>query len=581
VIEAYHSAMSTLRQEHPLLAMALIDHRSGRGLPMSFGTMPYLAPLYAIFEDMDGADIISAVQTGKSELFIALMLRLAGWKGRVCGYCLPTYAVRGRFVRKRIDPMLNENPAYRRRLPGEDEGALRQSGAATGSQSLKRFGRGALMFLGANTPSDFLEFSCDAFFVDEYDQCDPVNLAKARDRLRASPYPQLFRLGNPTYPKMGIDSVFQRSDGRRWHYRCSHCGEAQPLDWFVNFIRKEDDGRWALRDRERQTPPPGAGATPLGAGGGVVKGDARPLCRRCEQPFERAECWWAWVAERSMVLRHGYRMTRLDVLSQSIHELFAEWILAQGDSVALATFYTSNLGTAFEQAGARVSVEDLRTSAQADENDYVGGPSYEDDLVVMGVDVGSLLNVNIDRIRLATRPADEDDEEDVGPVTMREGVFVGTVVRFEELDDLIERFHVDVCVIDAQPEARKAQEIRDRWWGSDCDVWLCRFHPTDRIGRDRFGRRLNWKTRVVTVDRTQLLDSTLDEIRFDRRTFPSDSFSVLGWSDQMRAPVRVLDEKKGRVIWTEGSAADHFRFSDAYAAVAAMLAQSGGSYDAS
>lgn len=571
VLDDYYSLLKTLKREAPLLYMAISDHRNLRGSPMSFGTMPYLVPLYQTFPDLDGADVISAVQTGKSELFTLLMLYLAGWRGRVCAYVLPTFSVRSRFVRRRIDPLLTEVKAYRDRIPGGAPELAPSSGAgqaaALGSHALKLFGSGTLMFLGSNTPTDFLEFSADALFIDEYDACEPENLIRARDRLLASPHPQMFRLANPTIPGTGIDKIYRRSDQRRWYYRCPCCGEAQPLDWFVNFVRRRDDGSWELRDRAR------AGQAVLSSTGTMraTQGDARPVCRRCQKPFERYAAWFAWVAEDPAAgRRRGYHMTRLDVLDQSITELFAAWVEAQGSTVDVARFYTSILGLAYEQSGAAITVEDLRNACRGAENDHVGGPEYANDLIVMGVDVGTVLNVTIDAIRLVTVDGEKRIE--------RTCVHVGGYLNFEDLDDLIERFHVGTCVIDAMPETRKAQELRDRHLGGDCDVWLCRFFPVPRVGRERFGLRQEWDVKVVEVDRTQMLDAAFDDLRHKRRVFPSDSFSTFGWSDQMRAPKRVLDEGKGRITWTEGNAADHYRLSDAYALVAHELSQRGGSY---
>ena len=125
------------------------------------------------------------------------------------------------------------------------------------------------------------------------------------------------------------------------------------------------------------------------------------------------------------------------------------------------------------------------------------------------------------------------------------------------------------------PEMRKGQELRD--WAirefSDCQVWLCRFYPTARISVENYGRKLDWRQRVVTVDRTQVMDATFEEIVAKKRSFPYDVFNVLGWVDQMRAPVRILDAEKGRVRWEEGSAPDHYRFADVYDRIAFDLTQ--------
>ena len=111
-----------------------------------------------------------------------------------------------------------------------------------------------------------------------------------------------------------------------------------------------------------------------------------------------------------------------------------------------------------------------------------------------------------------------------------------------------------------------------------CEVWLCRFHPTPRVGQEAFGLRIEWQERVVHVDRTQLLDTTLDELNIGERTLPSDAGTVLGFMEQMRAPVRVLDEARQRYIWSEGDDPDHFRFADAYERVALEMHDRGGGF---
>ena len=85
-------------------------------------------------------------------------------------------------------------------------------------------------------------------------------------------------------------------------------------------------------------------------------------------------------------------------------------------------------------------------------------------------------------------------------------------------------------------------------------------------------------TAILTVDRTQLLDAAYDEIINRRRVLPIDSGSVDDFWSQMKAPVRKLDDKGRRFIWSEGSAADHYRLADAYARVAADQAQQGGGF---
>ena len=528
-----------------MLGLGLMHHRTTRGGPLTFKDKPYLIELYKDFPNIDGADGMKAVQVGWSELLIQLVLERAGWSGRIAAYVLPTYQLRDRFVQARVDPLLQTVPIYRDRLHEGSHGSLR----------IKRFGSGNLMFLGSNTPNDFIEFSADVLIVDEFDRCEQQNLALARDRLRASPYPQMFRIGNPTMPNMGVHRLFSESDGRRWHFRWSPCGEMQPVDWFVNVVRRDENSRWVFRD---------PAAKPSS------HRRARPVCRRCSKPFEREAEGGCWVAERTSVYRRGYHMTRMDVISQPLESLYQEWLEAQGVTARLRAFYASVLGVPYEEAGSTVTAEVLTRLCIGDPIEYGGGDKYRQRVVVAGIDVGTLLNVNVSVL----------EHDDYGN-RVRRCVYLGALTEFSQVYHVLDRFHVDCAVIDARPETRKAQELRDRCMQlGKASVWLAQFHPTDRIGRQDYGMRLDHARHVVTVDRTQLLDATVDEMRHDppKRVFPSDSFTVEGWADQMQASRRVLNERGDRFVWRQGSQADHYRFSDAYERIASDLVGTSAEY---
>ena len=74
------------------------------------------------------------------------------------------------------------------------------------------------------------------------------------------------------------------------------------------------------------------------------------------------------------------------------------------------------------------------------------------------------------------------------------------------------------------------------------------------------------------------MDVTFDEIMNEEHIYPSDVFTVMGWDKQMKAPVRVLQQEKGRVIWTENGAPDHYRFADVYDRIAFDLSQQQGTF---
>ena len=549
MIDNYRSLLNETANRFPLIGQALVHHRNTRGKPMVFADMPYLAPMYRDIPKHNNVCIRKAVQTGLSELMICMTLYHAGWLGKIVAYILPTFSVRDRFVNQRINKVLMATPSYRRLLP---------RGKDVGNNRMKRIGEGSVLFLGSNTAGDFVEFSADTIIVDEIDQCDSDNLEKARDRIRASSDPRIFRLGNPTLPTVGISTLFKNSDQRFWFTKCPHCNKWQNLTWFDNVVEKDDIGNWVPRDVQSRK--------------GLVLGNidqfanhVSPVCRYCNRTFTR-QGFGEWVPRYTNRDLAGYSMSRLDILSQNLTELYIEWVLAQGNTTKISTFYTSVLGMPFEFAGARITTEMLANCQEDYELDYGGSDDYENEVISMGIDVGSLLHVTISKAKVK------------GDKIIRKTLLVITCRSFEEIQDMILRFHVNCCVIDAMPETRKAQELRDWAIVNGVYVWLCRFFPTPRVASQKYGRKLNWKDKVITVDRTQIMDTTFDEFQNQERSLPIDCNTILGYFEQMKAPVRVLDLNRSRIIWAEGSSPDHYRLSDVYDKLAFDLTSTGGTF---
>lgn len=544
------SQASRVIDAYPMLNIARTHHYSVRGQPMRFSDRLFLAELYRDFPKINGADVQSAVQTGKTECIIILALERAGWAGKIVAYVLPSGAVRNRFVQSRINPLLATVPAYKAKTS-----AAMQGGKYVDNLSIKRFGDGTLLFLGSNTENNFVEFSADVLLIDEYDRCDGRNLDMAWDRVRESPFPQLFRVGNPRLPKVGICARYLESDMRHFMFKCSHCGFMQALDWFANVVERNDAGNWVPKDRSPD-------------------GDIRLMCVKCHDFFYRDYAGSQWVAQYPDRERRGYLISRLDMTAQPLSPLMDEWVSAQGDMSKLQAFYNGVLGIGFETASTSVTLEDIQRAAALDYtmDSGAGGDSYNQMSVSAGIDVGSVMNVVV-----SVHERGEDGE------TIRKAVWVGVAKTFDDLQAILARFRVDVAVMDARPETHKAQELRDFYIEHpDTSLWLAQFYPTERVSGESYGARFKFGERICTLDRTQLLDATLDDMRAQpvRRRFPSDIYAVEGFVEQMRASQRVLNQTGSRYVWEEGSRPDHYRFADAYDRVAGDLLKRGGSYDA-
>jgi hypothetical protein len=150
-------------------------------------------------------------------------------------------------------------------------------------------------------------------------------------------------------------------------------------------------------------------------------------------------------------------------------------------------------------------------------------------------------------------------EEDDG---VRKAMFVGRVSSFEDLDALKERFHVLRCAIDPQAEPHRVSEWSRRS-GAHRVVYL-----NDGISRPEW----DYSQRLLTVDRTLLLDAAYDEIERGRwwlmpRAAEIDDGEFYA---QMKAPKRERDLSTGqlRYRWSETGALEHYRHAQAFDHVA-------------
>ena len=93
----------------------------------------------------------------------------------------------------------------------------------------------------------------------------------------------------------------------------------------------------------------------------------------------------------------------------------------------------------------------------------------------------------------------------------------GKVVDFSELDYLMRQYQVIKCVIDAQPDRRKAYEFACKYWGH---VFLC-FYARGQMGK-MITVDPNEEQHKITVDRTSWLDVSLNRFKIKTIMLPQD-----------------------------------------------------------
>ena len=506
--------------------MALYHHQSTRKTSMEFHNRLWLIPIY---QDHSPTIIVQkASQISITELMLCELFSQA-MQGRSTLYVLPTDNLVYRFTPRRIDRLVNRVEFYR-----DNCGVTRK---ASDTKMQKTIFGVDCAFVGSGSALNFYEIPCDNLIIDEHDKCNQDNLRIAHDRLESATNPLIRIIGNPSVESEGINDHFEKSDAKEWFIRCDHCGERQPLDWFVNIVREESTTCSLV----------------LPSQGG---GDAGVACRRCSKAINRLAPG-EWVARHQDRDVSGYHCNSIfgNPLPGTINRLYEFYLIGRTNLTAKQTFWNNRLGLPFTAAGNRLDEKVLKPC----EVDYE--MPLKSEVCFGGVDVGSVLHVEVSSL--------VDGKQRL--------VFAGTLpLDLNALHEICVRYNIRNGMIDALPETKFSKDfVRDHpgWY-------RCYYGTTD--DKD-MAMKIDYVERKITVGRTESFDMSLAEYLEQRMQIPRNwrSLDNGDFVKQMKAPTRVYQEPKGnspgRYVWTEGSQADHYRHADNYRAIAARLYGGGGS----
>jgi len=179
----------------------------------------------------------------------------------------------------------------------------------------------------------------------------------------------------------------------------------------------------------------------------------------------------------------------------------------------------------------------------------------------MGVDVGSWIHYEVDAYKFNK----SRQTNDVNLLADCRVLDEGKVRTFEELDILMNQYGVNSCVIDSQPDTRKALEFANRFNGR---VNLCIYNYSAN------GKNINEhppSEHRVTVNRTSWLDIALGRFRNGTIKLPVDISQE--FKTHMTAPVRVYKrDKEGNPFGVyENTKDDHAAHCRNYAEIALQV----------
>ncbi len=173
------------------------------------------------------------IQYGKTEVAInALGYCMDHDPGPVM-VCLPGEVSMNKWVAQKLHPAIEESPAMLR--------ALRSvaSRDAANTRTFKDFAGGQLYIEHAGSPSRLKSTTVRTLLVDEVDEFannlsggdDPVEMLKGRTSAFPGTSKTLFISTPQIRGTSRIEQLWDKSDQRRYHVPCPHCGHLQHLQW--------------------------------------------------------------------------------------------------------------------------------------------------------------------------------------------------------------------------------------------------------------------------------------------------------------------------------------------------------------
>ncbi|MDP3322652.1 MAG: phage terminase large subunit family protein [Hydrogenophaga sp.] len=287
---------------------------------------------------------------------------------------VPTLELRDRSFNPRLAKMIDETEALA-------ELVSHASRSKTNRVDLMEYGaRSRIIKAGANSPdslrSDHLPYvicdEVDAFPWDVGGEGDPMTLIENRQRTfsRAKSY----FVSTPTNDQASrIEVLYKRSDKRRYHVPCPHCGEFQVLKFGGK--DKPYGLKWKMSLPKEDEP-------------STVE-STQYLCEHCGAYIDEGHktnmlAAGRWIAERPSIKAHrGYHLNALYApigLGLGWKSIAQKWLSSQHDTSELKAFINTYLGEVFKEQGEEIESGPLMMRCEV----YTGTPWL---VITAGVDV--------------------------------------------------------------------------------------------------------------------------------------------------------------------------------------------------
>jgi len=405
---------------------------------------------------------------------------------------------------------------------------------------LKQAGSNNLYVRGAQSTSGLKSVPAPVLVWDELDEMSKAAIALGKERAsgKSADQRQDIKISTPTIPEFGIAETFEYSSQSHYFFRCPSCSKFIKLE-LENLVVTADN----LRDKRLLD-----SYLKCLLCGNKIPHEAKPDFldyRKCE-----------WVPSQTDYRIKGYRIPQFYSCFLEPWKIAESVLKAQFDPFEEKELHRSKLGLEYVPEGARVLPEEIEACLQNYRN---GERNAESNAITLGIDQGKWLHCTIDEWFLP-----DGTGPDINARAFCRTLKSFKVPTFEELDAFMRTWNIKMCVIDANPERRKAYEFAMRFKGR---VFLCFYN------RGLQGKQINVNTALstVAVDRTSWIDVALERFHSKRIALPSNTEVEYKTHIQSLIKENFEDENGNPMAKYIAVDDDHYAHSRTYSEIAVPL----------
>jgi len=500
--------------------------------PWNFNHHPWLREMH------DTNAVMNVGQKSAQMGFTETVLNMAFYRIDVMGesvlYVLPSKSDASDFSASRFDPAL------------EASAHLKAMFSDVANVGHKRAGAANLFVRGSNSRSGLKSVPAGVIIFDEVEEMNQENIPLAYERASGQVDKLIWKISTPSIDDYGINKYFKLTTQEHFYFPCPSCGRQIELGSENLVVTGESEDDPKLRD-------------------------SHLICVLCKNQLaneRKAKSAYLskglWIPSHTGREDRGFYINQLYSTTISPYDLARSYVRSLTNAADEQEFFNSKMGLTHVVKGARVTDEDINLCIGDFVTMYTPPPGR---IITMGVDVGKWLHYEINAWQLGQYIG-----SDANTMARCQVLKAGKLQHFEELDLLMNEYGITMCVIDANPERRKAFEFAQRFWGR---VKLCLYGKaisgkTIVVGRDVDGQIVS--DELVTVDRTCWLDMSLG--RFMRRTISLPKDIGIEYKEHIKAPVRIYkkDDEGNQTASYVNAKDDHHAHARNYSEIALPLA---------